>query len=179
MPATSRPIPVIAGPTAVGKTALGIELAERLGGEIISADSRQIYRELTIGTAKPTADELARVRHHFIDERSLDEPYSAGQFAREATERITDLLNQGISPVVVGGSTLYLHALVHGLSPTVPSDPEVRHKLKDRLNSEGPAALFAELQRVDPVAAATMDASKTARVVSRPRSQRGVRHATF
>jgi tRNA dimethylallyltransferase len=159
------PIPVLTGPTAVGKTALSLELAEAIGAEIISADSRQVYRELTIGTAKPTANELARVPHHFIDERSLDDPWTAGQFAKAANARIESVLDRDRTPLVVGGSTLYLHALQFGLAdiPRVPH--AVRASLEARLEREGAQALYEELRDVDPEAAASMDATKTQRLV--------------
>lgn len=161
-----RPVlPALVGPTAVGKTALSVEVARRLDAEIISADSRQVYRELTIGTAKPTADEQAGVRHHFVDERSLSEPFSAGQFAREALERIAEIQARGKAPLVVGGSTLYLEALLHGLADIPDTSAETRARLSDRLNTEGPDSLFAELVRLDPEAAASMDATKTQRVI--------------
>ncbi len=162
---TAAPVHVITGPTATGKTALGLRLAQALGGEIISADSRQIYKELTIGSAKPTVDELAQVPHHFINELNLGEPYSAGLFAEQASVRIDEVLARGRVPVVVGGSTLYLHALVHGLSPTVPSDPVVRTNIEKRLEELGKEVLYGELLRIDPPSASTMDPTKTSRLV--------------
>ena len=165
MPESSEPVRVITGPTAVGKTAIGIELAEHIGGEIVSADSRQVYRELTIGSAKPTADELSRVPHHFINELRLGEHFSAGMFARQAQQRIADIRGRGRAPIVVGGATLYLHALIHGLSPSVPADSAVRAALEARLETDGPENLYRELLRVDPRAASTMDATKTRRLI--------------
>lgn len=162
---TASPIHVITGPTATGKTALGLRLAQDLGGEIISADSRQIYKELTIGSAKPTVNELAQVPHHFINELNLGEPYSAGLFAEQASVRIDEVLARGRVPVVVGGSTLYLHALIHGLSPTVPCDPVVRTNIEKRLEELGKEALYEELSRIDPQSASTMDPTKTSRLV--------------
>jgi len=158
-------IHVIAGPTAIGKSTIGLKLAHTLGGEIISADSRQIYKELSIGAAKPTIKELQQLRHHFIDELNLGEPYSAGLFATQATERIGQILRQGRIPIVVGGSTLYLHALVHGLSPSPPSDPTIRATIEKRLAQIGKEALYEELVKIDPQTAHTMDPSKTSRVV--------------
>jgi tRNA dimethylallyltransferase len=158
-------IPALIGPTAVGKTVIGLALAERVGGEIISADSRQVYRHLTIGTAKPTPDELARVSHHFINELELSDPFSAGRFASEASVRIRQILSRGRIPIVVGGSTLYIEALLHGLSEVPPTSEVTRSKLMSRLSSEGSEALYEELSRVDPRTAATMDPSKTQRLV--------------
>lgn len=165
MRAQTMPIHAIVGPTAVGKTALGIKLAQVLGGEIISADSRQIFKELSIGSAKPTAQELVLVPHHFIDELRLGEYYSAGLFAEQATARIGEILERDRVPIIVGGSTLYLHALIHGLSPFIPSDMEVRTSIEMRLADIGKEALYEELRRIDPGSASTMDPTKTARVM--------------
>lgn len=159
------PLLVIAGPTAVGKTQLALELASQLDAEIISADSRQIYRELVIGTARPTDEELALVPHHFVAELSLDEPFSAGIFADQAAERIADIHTRGKVALVTGGSTLYLEALIHGLSDLPETSQETRKRLTLRYQQEGANALYAELQRVDPEAAATMDATKSQRVI--------------
>jgi tRNA dimethylallyltransferase len=156
---------VLAGPTAVGKTDLSLSLAQQLDAEIVSADSRQVYRELTIGTAKPPPDELAIAPHHFIDELHLGEPFSAGIFAREATDRIHDIHGRGRTALVTGGSTLYLEALLHGLSGVPETSAETRGELTERLRIEGAENLFAELERVDPVSAATMDPTKTQRLV--------------
>ncbi len=159
------PFLILAGPTAVGKTDLSLELAEQLRAEIISADSRQIYRQMTIGTAKPPPEALRRVPHHFIDELDLDEPFSAGHFAFAAWERMAEVLARGRVPLVVGGSTLYLYALQFGLAEIPDVDPSVRRWLNERLQTEGPEALYAELQRVDPQAAARLDPTKTQRVI--------------
>lgn len=159
------PFLILTGPTAVGKTEQSLALARRLGAEIISADSRQIYRPLTIGTAKPDAETLAAVPHHFIDELDLDEPYSAGAFARDAEARIREILGRGRVPLVVGGSTLYLHALQHGLADIPPVEPDVRAALEARLAAEGAEALYRELSRVDPASAARLDPTKTQRLI--------------
>lgn len=161
----TAPLLALVGPTAVGKTALSLELAERIGGEIISADSRQIYRALSIGTAKPSDSELARVPHHFIDELDLDEPFSAGLFAEKANKRIGDILRRERMPVIVGGSTLYLEALIHGLSDVPKTRPATRERLMNRLHEEGAERLFEELVRRDPASARTMDATKSQRIV--------------
>ena len=158
-------IPVITGPTAVGKTELSFELADRLNAEILSFDSRQIYRGMDIGTAKPSAEELAAVPHHFIDEREIDDPISAGEFARIAWDRIESVRDRDKSVLAVGGSTLYLKALTEGLADIPPVPPGIRRRLNERLAAEGPARLFEELCEVDPVAAATMDETKSQRIV--------------
>lgn len=165
MPMDERRLPAILGPTAVGKTELSLTLAEQLDAEIISADSRQIYRPLTIGTAKPSPEELARVPHHFIDELELDEPFSAGRFAEAANARITEIIGRGRVPLIVGGSTLYLEALLHGLAEVPPTTEATRRRLMARLKVEGPERLFEELVSLDPSSAATMDPTKSQRIV--------------
>ena len=155
----------ITGPTGVGKTDASLRLAEYLGAEIVSIDSRQIYKELDIGTAKPTAEELARVPHHFISECSVRHPISSGAFARLAEERIASILARGKQPIVVGGSTLYLYALQQGLADIPEIEPDIRATLAGRLAKEGAQSLFAELTEVDPIAARTMDATKSQRML--------------
>lgn len=158
-------IPYLAGPTASGKSAVALAWAERNGGEIVSADSRQVYRELNVATAKPTAEERARVRHHLVDARSVHEPLSAGAFAREVERCVRDILERGRKPILVGGSTLYLQAIVFGLADVPPVDLPIRERLAARLVSEGAAALFRALQDGDPEYAATLDSTKTQRVL--------------
>ena len=126
---------VIAGPTASGKTAVGIELAQRIDGEIVSADARQIYRFMNIGTAKPTAEERAAARHHLIDFVNPDEDYSAGQFAEDAADVIGDILRRGKVPIVVGGAGLYIRALFDGFSPM----PKIPMEIRVRLQEDGKA----------------------------------------
>jgi tRNA dimethylallyltransferase len=164
-PSPALPILTLTGPTAVGKTDLSLEIAETLGAEIVSADSRQVYEELTIGTAKPGSEALDRVPHHFIGELSIDEDFSAGTFADAANDRIRAILDRGRYPLVVGGSTLYLHALQYGLADVPDVDDAVRERLEKRLEEEGPEALYAELQDVDPVQAEKNDPTKTQRVI--------------
>ena len=160
------PFLVLAGPTAVGKTALSLAIAGRIGAEIVSADSRQVFRGLDIGTAKPSADELKSIPHHFIDERDLGNPWSAGRFAEEANGRIADILRRGAIPLIVGGSTLYLEALVHGLADIPDSDPAIRAELNEQVSTlEGAQNLLEELERIDPEGAETLDPTKTQRLV--------------
>lgn len=159
------PFLMLVGPTAVGKTDLSLALAEALQAEIISADSRQIYRPMTIGTAKPPREALERVPHHFIDELDLGKPFSAGHFAFAAWQRIANIWARGRLPLVVGGSTLYLYALQFGLAEIPDIDQSVRRWLKERLQTEGAEALYAELKRVDPEAAARLDPTKTQRIL--------------
>lgn len=145
---------VIIGPTAVGKSEVGLVLAERWGGEIVSADALQAYRGLEIGTAKPSVEERRRVRHHLVDFLDPEEPYSAGQFAERARGAIEEISARGAVPIVVGGSGLYLRALLEGLAPIPPVPVDVRRRIEARLAAEGLPALRRELARVDPAAAA-------------------------
>ncbi len=156
---------VLVGPTASGKTALAICLAEQLHAEIISADSRQIYRELTIGTAKPSPQELARVPHHFINELSLPAPYDAGAFMSDAQERMAQIFERGKIPLVVGGSTLYVQGLVQGFSRLPKGDPAIRKRLYQELAELGKEALYARLKALDAAQAQTLDPTKTQRLI--------------
>lgn len=141
---------VITGPTASGKSALAVRLAERLGTEVISADSRQIYKGLPIATAQPTAEERARVPHHLIDMLPLDAYYSAAEFERDAFAIATRLIDERGTAVVCGGSMMYVDALCHGIDelPTVPGD--IRLALKEEHAAKGDEWLRAELERLDP-----------------------------
>ncbi|MBL7977619.1 MAG: tRNA (adenosine(37)-N6)-dimethylallyltransferase MiaA [Bacteroidetes Order II. Incertae sedis bacterium] len=159
------PIQVIVGPTAVGKTAYAIEYALRNNGEIVSADSRQVFKELHIGTAKPSQEELKAVPHHFISEKNLSEPYSAGIFANEANARLTNIFTRGKNPIVCGGSTLYLKALIDGLAEIPEVDPAIRNHLMTELTERGNHALYQELVLTDPVFAQTLDPTKTQRLI--------------
>ncbi len=147
---------VLVGPTASGKTRLGIALAERLGGEIVSADSQQVFRELDLGTAKPTAEERARVPHHLVDFADPARPLSAGEFARLADEAIAGIRARRRLPIVVGGTGLWVRALLLGIVEAPPVDPDVRRSLEERAAREGREAMHAELARVDPEAAAAV-----------------------
>ncbi len=163
---TSRPlIPIVAGPTAVGKTSVSLQVANALSAEIISADSRQIYKEFSIGTACPTPDQLKQVKHHFVQEISVGEPYSSGIFAERVSSVAADVLSRGKNIVVTGGSTLYIHALLHGLSDIPQVDPSIRVELNTRLVKEGPVTLYRELVQVDPIYANTLDQSKSQRII--------------
>ncbi len=166
MPA-SPPAPILAivGATATGKSALGMFLAEELGGEIVSADALQAYRGFDIGTAKPGPEERARVPHHLIDILEPHERYSAGEFARRARAAIAGIQARGRLPLVVGGSGLYLRALFAGISPTPPGDSAVRQRLHERLAEEGLEALTRELERVDPATAERLATGDTQRVL--------------
>jgi tRNA dimethylallyltransferase len=140
---------VIAGPTAVGKTSLSIELANHFNCPILSFDSRQFYKELSIGTAKPTGKELSQAEHHFIKSRSIDELYTAGMYEQDANERLEELFKKTDYCIAVGGSGLYINALCYGIDD-IPSDDKLREKLKNRWQKEGLEVLQKELQAVDP-----------------------------
>ena len=156
---------VIVGPTAVGKTELSLRLAELLDGEIVSADSRQIYKYMDIGTAKPTTAELARAPHHFIDIRTPDQYYSAGEYGREARRCIEDIFSRGKTPIVVGGSGFYIQALVDGLFAPKISDPAVKERWRARIRDEGMDVVFEKLRVVDPKTAAALHPNDAQRVV--------------
>jgi tRNA dimethylallyltransferase len=128
---------VICGPTAAGKSDVALRLAQRLKTEIVSADSRQVYREIPIGTAQPNASELALVPHHFVASRSIHEDYDAGKYAREALSLLESLFQKHDTVVMCGGTGLYIKAVCEGLDEVPPSDSEVRAQLTHRLATEG------------------------------------------
>jgi len=150
---TLHPLLVISGPTASGKSRLGLEVAEALSGEIISADSFAVYRGMDIGTDKPTSEMRRRVPHHLVDVASPHERFSAGDFADQASAKITLIRDRGHLPVVVGGTNFYIRALLLGLFPAPRRSPEIRERLMDQWRCD-PAALVARLASVDPEAAA-------------------------
>ena len=143
----------IVGPTCSGKTAFAVEVARRIPAEIISADSRQVFRQLTIGTAKPPIEILREFPHHFIDIVDPDQPYSAGQFGHDAARTIDEIAARGRHPIVVGGSGLYLRALIDGMHHAPGHDPAIRAMLEQRMAVEGVDALFDELRNCDPLSA--------------------------
>ncbi|MEO8196104.1 MAG: tRNA (adenosine(37)-N6)-dimethylallyltransferase MiaA [Thermoanaerobaculia bacterium] len=155
----------IVGPTASGKSALALALAEALGGEIVNADALQVYRGFDIGTAKPTPAEQRRIPHHLIDILDPGERYSAGEFARRARAALAAIAASGRTAILVGGSGLYLRALWSGIAPLPPVDTEVRGRLLERLDGEGLASLFADLSRLDPATAARLGAGDTQRIL--------------
>ena len=160
------PVLMIAGPTASGKTARAIEHALRVGGEVVSADSRQVFAGMSVCTAAPTAEEMRGVPHHFVGERDVAEgAYSAGAFARDAEARIDEIHARGAVPIVAGGTGFYLSALLRGLSPIPDVPDDVRDSVGAELRGSGLPDLVAELRRVDPDLAATLDLANPARVV--------------
>jgi tRNA dimethylallyltransferase len=158
------PVVAVVGPTATGKTALAVELARRLGGEVVNADSMQLYRGMDIGTAKPTAEERAGVPHHLLDLWHVREPASVAEYARSAREVIDRLRADGVVPLLVGGSGLYVRAVLDDLE-FPGTDPALRARLEAELAAEGSAALHARLARVDPAAAAAVLPSNGRRIV--------------
>lgn len=156
----------IVGPTGVGKSALGLALAERLDGEIVSADSRQVYTGLDIGTAKPTLDERRAVRHHLVDIVALDEDFSLARYQDLARAAIADIIERGRLPLLVGGTGQYLAAVLEGWSvPRVAPHPGLRVALEAEARTQGAAALHARLAQVDPVAAQAIPATNVRRVI--------------
>ena len=159
------PLVVVTGPTASGKSELAVELAEALGGEIVSADSMQVYRHLDIGTAKPGAHLRARVPHHLVDVADPDEPFHAGRFLEEADRAIRDIASRGRVAVVCGGTALYVRVLLHGLAPAPPRDAGVRSALEARWDAGEAGALWAELREADPALAARLHPRDRTRIL--------------
>lgn len=160
------PLLAIVGPTAVGKTALAIAVARRIGGEIVSADSRQIYRHMDIGTAKPSAAERAAAPHHLIDIRDPDEAFSLATYQELAMATIAAITARGRIPLLVGGTGQYLAAVLEGWQiPRVAPQPALRASLEREAAAQGAAALHARLATVDPLAAAQIAPSNVRRVV--------------
>ncbi|WP_448627467.1 tRNA (adenosine(37)-N6)-dimethylallyltransferase MiaA [Geodermatophilus sp. URMC 64] len=158
------PVVAVVGPTATGKTALAVELATRLGGEVVNADSMQLYRGMDIGTAKPTAAERGGVPHHVLDLWHVREPASVAEYRRHARAVIDRLRADGVVPLLVGGSGLYVRAVLDRLD--IPAtDPAVRARLAGELAAAGPAALHARLAALDPEAAAAILPSNGRRIV--------------
>ncbi len=156
---------VLAGPTASGKTALALRLAERLGAEIVSADSQQVYRYFDIGTAKPTATELARVRHHLVSIAEPNERFSAAQFQSLADAAIGDVRKRGRRVLVVGGTGLYLRILLHGVISAPGANAELRQQLEEEAARKGTAALHQRLAQVDPATAAAVKPTDLVRII--------------
>ena len=154
----------ISGPTGVGKTAMAISLANHFQTEIISCDSRQFYKEMSIGVARPSMEELSAARHHFISFLSIEEEYTAGMFSRDARAKIQELFQANEVVVVVGGSMLYMDALLYGLDE-LPGDKEVRSALNQRCEEEGLSVLVEELTAKDPDFAASVDLVNAHRVI--------------
>jgi len=156
---------VIAGPTCSGKSYLGLKLAQLINGEIISADSRQIYKRLNIGTAKPTSDELQKVKHHFIDILNPDEDYDANKFSIDAENVIDDIHKRKKTALVVGGSGLYVKALIDGIVDSADKDENLRKELLTKKDKFGNEFLYNQLKKVDPISADKMLPQNWKRVI--------------
>jgi tRNA dimethylallyltransferase len=165
MASSDVPLVVLAGPTASGKTALSIALAEEFGGEIISCDSVAVYREMEIGTAKPSLEERRMVPHHMIDVVAPDEACTAGDYSRGAREALAGIASRGRLPIVAGGTGLYLRALVDGLFPAPAVDPELRGRLRRLAETKGAAYLHRILCKLDARAAEAIHANDVPKVV--------------
>lgn len=165
MPADGRPLAIaLMGPTASGKTAMAMEWAQRLGGEIVSVDSALVYRGLDIGAAKPEASMLAAVPHHLIDVREPWQPYSAAEFALDARAAMDDIAARGKLPILAGGTGLYFQALLEGLAPMPEADPALRATIAAEAVDRGWPAMHAELASIDPRAAAKIKPTDPQRI---------------
>lgn len=160
-----RQVIVIVGPTCSGKTAIGIKLAQNLNGEIISADSRQVYKYLDIGTAKPTEEERAKVKHHLVDFLEPNQDYNVSLFEQDSLKIIDELFRLNKIPIVVGGSGLYIKAVTEGIFEGAETNDKLRELLKKRINELGIDALLNELKIIDPESAAKMLPSNHKRII--------------
>jgi len=156
---------IICGPTGIGKTKVGINLAEKFDGEIIGADSMQIYRQMDIGTAKPTLEERRKVPHHIVDIVDPDEDFDAVQFSERARKIIAELNRQGRPAFVVGGTGLYIKALLHGLFQSEPVNPIIRKRLRQELAQSGSSFLYERLQQIDPDTALRLHLNDSYRIM--------------
>jgi tRNA dimethylallyltransferase len=165
-PEAPAPLIAVVGPTGVGKTRMAVSLCQRLSGEVISADSRQIYRGLDIGTDKPSREQRSLVPHHLVDILDPDEEFTLAQYQEFAYRAIDSVLAKGKVPFLVGGTGLYVRAVLEGFSiPRVKPDPELRQRLHEEAARDGSAALHARLMKVDPEAAARIDWRNVRRVI--------------
>ncbi len=156
---------VVAGPTASGKTSLAIEIAQRLGGEIVSADSMQIYKSMDIATAKPTKDEMALVKHHLIGFVDIGDEYSVAMYKKEATEAIKDILSRGKLPIVCGGTGLYIDTLVNNTTFFEHGKTDVRNELEKSADEKGIEQLYERLKQADPEAALKLHINDRKRII--------------
>lgn len=156
---------VLCGPTGVGKTAAAVAVAKAFSAEIVNADSMQVYRFMDIGTAKPGVEERRAVKHHLVDILDPDQPFSAASYAAAARTVVDDLHQNGILPLVVGGTGLYIKALLHGLFKEDPKTPGIRARLKAEAARVGSETLHARLQRLDPASARRIHPNDTVRVI--------------
>ncbi|MCC6140216.1 MAG: tRNA (adenosine(37)-N6)-dimethylallyltransferase MiaA [Nitrospira sp.] len=160
-----RPLVVLLGPTATGKSAVGVQVAQRYHTEILTADSRQVYRGMDIGTDKPSMQERQGIAHRLIDLADPDEPYNAGRYQREALGEIDRVIREGCLPFVVGGTGLYIRALIRGICDAPEADADIRQELMALVAAQGRDGLYAELVRVDPVTAARLHPNDESKVI--------------
>ncbi len=156
---------VVAGPTAVGKTELCVRLAEHFQTEILSADSRQLYREMNIGTAKPSPDEMRGIPHHFIDTLPITAHYNAADFERDGLAKLETIFQTHQTAILTGGSTLYIQMLTEGMDEMPAAEPEIRQQLQEVFQTQGLASLLKQLDILDPVYAATVDRANPQRIM--------------
>ena len=150
---SKQKVMVICGPTASGKTKLGIEVANKINGEIISCDSMQIYKDMNIGTAKPTKLEMSQAKHYLVDFVSPTERYSVAEYKKDAEKVIEKILEEGKTPIIVGGTGLYLNSLIYGIVyPNIETDLKYREELENKVNEEGIGNLYNEAKKIDPEA---------------------------
>lgn len=156
---------VIAGPTGCGKSAFALMLADKIGGEIISADSMQVYRGMDIGTAKPSEEERLQVPHHLVDIRDVTDNFNVVDFYYEARQACQTVLNRDNIPIIVGGSGFYLHSLIYGPPTGPPSVPELREKLEEEMGVKGPEILYERLRQLDPEYASTVTKADRQKII--------------
>ncbi len=162
---THPPLVFIVGPTAVGKTEAGILLAGQIGGQIISCDAMQVYREINIASVKPTRDDLTKVKHHCLNLVSVTEDFNVARFRQEALKAIENILTQGKRPVMVGGSGMYISVLLDGIFEGSASDEGLRRQLEEQIKTQGIQALYERLKSLDTKAAAKIHAHDAKRIV--------------
>lgn len=157
---------VVAGPTASGKTELGVKIAKAFDGEVVSADSMQIYKGMDIATAKPTLEEMQGIPHHLIDFLDRNIAFSVADYVKLAGEKISNIYSRGKLPVIVGGTGLYISSLIDNIKfPDIKSDPLIRKKIEDEINEKGKEAVFERLKAVDPETASELHYNNTVRVI--------------
>lgn len=157
---------VICGPTASGKTALSIELAKKINGEIISADSMQIYKEMDIGTAKPDKKEMDGIKHYLLDFVSPDKRYSVAEFKQDAENAINEILAKGKTPIIVGGTGLYIDSLIYGIEYNeIKIDEKYREELEEKAEKEGLISLYEEAKKIDPDATSKISSNDKKRII--------------
>lgn len=158
-------VAVVVGPTASGKTSLSVELAKKLNGEIVSADSMQIYRNMNIATAKPTEEEMQGVPHHLIDFLPMDESFSVADYKCKALAAVADIIGKGKLPIVVGGTGFYVDTLINNTEFLDYEKSDIREKLEKRAETDGVEALFAELEGIDPQTSSRLHLNDTKRII--------------